>query len=85
MRIRVFLVKAVHLELASNLTTAAFFATLQRFISQQGKPTTIWSDHGTNFVGACQEIKELYAHLKKSSFSIIYKVPGQQTERLDSY
>ena len=45
-----FNVKAVHLEVVSELTTAAFIACLCKFIARRGKPTTIWSDHGTNFV-----------------------------------
>ena len=52
-------VKAVHLELFSDLTTEVFIATLRRFIAHRGRPSTIWSDHGTNFVGASREIKEL--------------------------
>ena len=39
--------------------TAAFLATLKRFIARHGKPTVIWSDHGANFVCAAKEIKEL--------------------------
>ena len=52
-------VKAVHLELVSDLTTEAFIAALCRFISRYGCPSLIWSDHGTNFVGANRELKEL--------------------------
>ena len=51
-------VKAVHLELVSDLTTDAFIATLRRFIARRGKPSLIWSDHGTNFVGAVRELKQ---------------------------
>ena len=43
-------VKAVHLELVSNLTTDAFIAYLRRFIAGCGKLWTIWSNHGTNLV-----------------------------------
>ncbi len=39
-------VKAVHLELVSNLTTEAFVAALRRFVARRGCPTLIWSDHG---------------------------------------
>ena len=50
-------VKAVHLELVSDLTSEGFIACLRRFISRHGKPSLIWrSDHGTNFVGAAREI-----------------------------
>ena len=56
-------VKAVHLELVSDLTTEAFLAALRRFIARRGKPFLIWSDHGTNFVGAARELKELFQFL----------------------
>lgn len=45
-------VKAVHLEVVSDLTTEAFIATLQQFAACRGHPTLIWSDNGKNFVGA---------------------------------
>ena len=51
-------VKAVHLELVSDLTTDAFIATLRRFVARRGKPSLIWSDHGTNFVGAARELRQ---------------------------
>ena len=54
-----FATKAVHLELVSELTTSAFIASLRRFVGRRGIPTTIWSDHGSNFVGAEREIREL--------------------------
>ena len=52
-------VKAVHLELVSDLTTEAFIACLRRFISRRGKPVVLWSDNGKNFVGARNEIDGL--------------------------
>ena len=58
-------VKAVHLELVSDLTTEAFLATLRRFIARRGKPTLLWSDNGSNFVGAKRELKNLYSFLKQ--------------------
>ena len=58
-------VKAVHLELVSDLTTEAFLACLIRFVSRRGKPTTMWSDHGTNFVGANRQLNDLYAFLRR--------------------
>ena len=58
-------VKAVHLELVSDLTTDAFIACLRRFIARRGCPSLIWSDHGTNFVGAAREISELFHFLKQ--------------------
>lgn len=52
-------VKAVHLELVTDLSKEAYMAALHRFISRRGKPQTITSDNGTNFVGACNELQSL--------------------------
>ena len=49
----------------SDLTSEAFIVTLRRFVAHRGYPTFIWSDNGTNFVGANHEIKELYNYLKQ--------------------
>lgn len=49
-------VKAVHLELVTDLSKEAFMAALRRFISRRGKPKTITTDNGTNFVGAFNEM-----------------------------
>lgn len=48
-------VKAVHAELVTELSTEAFIAALNRFIARRGKPVSIYSDNGTNFVGAHNE------------------------------
>ena len=65
-------VKAVHLESVSDLTTEAFIASLRRFIARRGKPSLIWSDHGTNFVGAARELKEFndFLSLQKTQGTI---------------
>ena len=60
-------VKAVHLEAVSDLTSEAFIAALRRFIARRGYPSLIWSDHGTNFVGANRELKELHQFLMRQS------------------
>ena len=58
-------VKAVHIELVSDMTTEAFIASLRRFIARRGIPILIWSDHGTNFVGATRQLKEFYEFLQQ--------------------
>ncbi|XP_011859974.1 PREDICTED: uncharacterized protein LOC105557366 [Vollenhovia emeryi] len=46
-------------ELVSDLSSEAFIAALRRFSARRGKPAHIYSDNGTNFVGANRELKEL--------------------------
>lgn len=53
-------VKAVHLNMVSDLTTDAFITCLRCFTSCCGFLSPIWGDYGTNFVGATREIKDLY-------------------------
>ena len=48
------------IELVSDLTTVACIAALRQIVSWRGKPSTVWSDHCTNFLGAVRELKELY-------------------------
>ena len=73
-------VKAVHLELVSDLTTEAFIAALRRFISRRGKPHIVYSDNGTNFVGAKTELKELASFLKSSGRSITELAANEEIE-----
>lgn len=52
--------KAIHLEIISDLTSQALIATLKRFISRRGKCLKIFSDNGTNMVGANRELRALF-------------------------
>lgn len=51
--------KAVHLELASDLTSEAFLAAFKRFVARRGKPRLVMCDNATNFVGAKRKLDEL--------------------------
>ena len=44
--------RAVHLETVPSLETSSCVTGIERFIARRGTPSTIWSDNGTNFVGA---------------------------------
>ncbi|CAI6359149.1 unnamed protein product [Macrosiphum euphorbiae] len=53
-------VKAVHLEIVSDLSTDAFLAALDRFVARRGIPSNVYSDCGTNYVGAARQLKMLF-------------------------
>lgn len=59
--------KAVHSEVVSDLTTEAFCAALRRFFSRRGKSNLLFSDNATNFVGANNYLRELYALINSES------------------
>ena len=51
--------QAVHLELAFGLSTDAFLNAFYRMASRRGLPREMWSNNGTNFVGAVNELRDL--------------------------
>lgn len=61
-----FATKALHLELASDLTSECFLAALRRFIARRGRCTNLFSDRGTNFVGAKRELELLIKQASES-------------------
>jgi hypothetical protein len=48
---------AIHLELVTELSTDAFIAALDRFVSRRGLCSDMFSDNGTNFQGCDNEFK----------------------------
>ena len=60
--------KAVHIKIVSDLTTDGVLAAFRRFISQRAVPSEVYSDNGANFVGANNQLRELYALLENEQF-----------------
>ncbi len=56
--------KAVHLEMVDSLSTEAFLAAFRRFVSRRGMCAHMYSDCGTNFVGADKELQRYFAEEK---------------------
>lgn len=59
-------VRAVHLEIAHSLTSQSCVMAIRRFVARRGAPETIWSDNGTNFVGANNILKEQLLKINES-------------------
>ena len=55
--------RAVHLEIAFSLDTDSCLTAIRRMMGRRGKPANIWSDNGTNFVGAEKKLREAIKRL----------------------
>ncbi|GAA54824.1 hypothetical protein CLF_105559 [Clonorchis sinensis] len=51
--------RAIHIEVAYSLSIDSFLMAFSRFINRRGTPKELYSDRGTNFVGAEMELKQL--------------------------
>ena len=50
--------RAVHVEIVTSMDTSSCVMGVERFVSRRGTPAMIWSDNGTNFIGAEKELRE---------------------------
>ena len=57
------LVRAAHLELASDYSTEGFLMAFRRFTAIRGFPNKIYSDGGSQVVGANRELKNVFKAL----------------------
>lgn len=63
--------KAVHLEVVSDYSADAFIATFKRFTARRGHCATLYSDKGTNFVGADAELRSLFHNARSDTLKSI--------------
>ncbi|XP_059061146.1 uncharacterized protein LOC131854043 [Achroia grisella] len=52
--------RAIHLEAVSNLSAEGFIAAFRRFVSRRGYCKDLYSDNGTNFIGADKELRAMF-------------------------
>ncbi|UYV85114.1 hypothetical protein LAZ67_X004615 [Cordylochernes scorpioides] len=55
-----FLTRAVHLELVTDASTPTFMSAFKRFVARRGHCTRLYSDQGTNFVGAARQLRSCF-------------------------
>ena len=56
-------VRCVYLDVVDSADTDAFVNCLRRFTNRRGCPSAMYSDRGSNFVGATNELKEFITNL----------------------
>ena len=59
--------RAVHIEVVEDYSSEAFIAAFHRFTARRGHCKKLYSDQGTNFVGADAQLKQMI--VASSSFS----------------
>lgn len=57
--------RAVHTDVVSDQSTEGFLLSYKRFTALRGHPKKVWSDLGSNFVGAQSALKDLYEFLER--------------------
>ena len=77
--------RAIHLEVAPDLTTSSFLNALRRFISRRGNIQHLYSDNGSNFVGAERVMRDymnawnkqqIHNHLRLKGIEWSFNPPG---------
>jgi hypothetical protein len=68
--------RAVHLELVENQSSASFINALTQFWARRGDPREIYSDNGKNFEGASKEIRQLVQEWDRKELSAAIKPWG---------
>lgn len=53
-------IEVVHIEIVSDLTSDYFLTALDRFVARRGILSDLYSDCGTNYVGAARQLKLLF-------------------------
>jgi hypothetical protein len=77
-------VRAIHLELASSLTSHEFVLAFRRFASRRAVPKVVYSDNAKTFPGSQKELQNTYGHLAPKWKFIVPRSPwwGGWWERL---
>lgn len=71
--------RAIHLEAVSDLTTNAFLAAFKRFTARRGYCLNIYTDNGTTFVGANNDIKKEFQQFLKTTSKTAAELLSENT------
>ena len=71
--------RAVHLEVAEDYSSEAFLSAFHRFTARRGHCAELFSDCGTNFVGADKQLREMFTEASVQYQQITYSLSHEST------
>ncbi len=71
-------IRAIHIEMCRELSTEAFMTTFR--VNRRGTPEEVFCDHGANFVGTRNEMREIVDMLERAKHSIANYSAEQQVK-----
>ncbi|XP_037931103.1 uncharacterized protein LOC119665916 [Teleopsis dalmanni] len=63
-----------------SMCTKAFITALKRFFSRRGKSTHLYSDNGTNFIGALKKLDKEFGNAIKNNTSMVPILAAEKIE-----
>ena len=69
--------RAVHIEVAHSLDTDSFIQALRRIIARRGNIRTIYSDNGSNFIRADNELKRAFEEMDNEKIQAFMQEFGE--------
>ena len=70
--------RAIHIELIESMDTSSLINALRRFVAIRGPVLQFRSDCGTNFVGACNELKAASSEMDKKMLEAYLSAQGPE-------
>ncbi|VDM44661.1 unnamed protein product [Toxocara canis] len=64
--------RAIHMEIANNLSAIQFLQCLRRFVSRRGWPETLFSDNGTQFTTSAKTLHDAWDNIVNDDECIQY-------------
>ncbi|KAL7291704.1 hypothetical protein TKK_0014493 [Trichogramma kaykai] len=73
-------VRAVHIEIVSDLTTQVFLAAFARFVARRGPCRTLYSDNATTLKGASSKLARMFQEASSFHSTVAGKLAMQSTD-----
>ncbi|KAF2898481.1 hypothetical protein ILUMI_07694 [Ignelater luminosus] len=77
-------IRAIHLELASDVSTDIFLCAFNRFFARKEPCGIIYSENGTNFIGGKASLDEIYKFVKSKHWHVEYLHTLQTRQKWNS-